>query len=298
MADEKKNNGANSLDGLTIHPPEGDFIDYQYEVAQEALTRLWKSALKLNKRKGKSEKRVHNMRVAFRRWYSIWNVLSVEGFETKSFKREIGKSLKKAYKFLGAVRDWDVDLATAREFGVSRQIIAKWELTRDRVEKEANAGLERLELVDLIKKLSKFIKKRAKKLRQKRDEQDRAPLRTSDIIEAHLKEAEAHTHALAEHAATLEELHALRLSIKGWRYILVEFYSCNCEPLVEAQQLLGQINDLERVRLLLEDEDGALALSSIERIVGKQQELLASLDEIKSALPYGLRPEIAQVSNN
>ncbi|MBX9669847.1 MAG: CHAD domain-containing protein [Candidatus Obscuribacterales bacterium] len=297
MADEKQSNGEASVDGFSAHLHKGDFIDYQYEVAQEALTRLWQSAVKLEKRKGKSEKRVHNMRVAFRRWYSIWGVLSVEGFESKSFKRKLGKSLKKAYKLLGAVRDWDVDLETAREFGVSRPTIAKWELTRDRVEKEANAGLERLELVELVKKLSKFIKKRAQKLRKEQKDGNRAPAQISDIIEAHLKEAEAQTSSLSEHAATLEELHVLRLSIKAWRYILVEFYGCNCEPLVEAQQLLGQINDLERVRVLLQNEDGALVLPSIERIVKKQQDLLDSLDDVKSALPYGLRPEIATVPN-
>ncbi len=103
-------------------------------------------------------------------------------------------------------------------------------------------------------------------------------------------ETEVKTRDLALQASTLEELHSLRLSIKAWRYILVEFFGYSSDPLVEAQNLLGQINDLERVRILLEAEDEPMVGSTMENIIAKQQELVSSLDQIKLTLPFGLRP--------
>jgi len=269
---------------------EGNFLDYQVFVANEAIHRLWQKALKLKRKKGKSDKRVHNMRVAFRRWYSIWNVLSEEGFDSKSFKKKVGKKLKQAYKLLGAVRDWDVNLNTGQEYGVAEQVLAKWQHERNRVEEEAFAGLKRLKLVKLIKKLSEHIKKRSDKLRKKQGTLGHFNARPRDAIESYLRQTESQTRYLAYNAASLEELHALRLKIKAWRYILVEFYGYSAEPLVQAQQILGQINDLERVRVLLLNEDSALAEKSIGTVVAKQQELIARIDEIKLSLPFGLRP--------
>jgi CHAD domain-containing protein len=270
--------------------PDGTFLEFQVAVANEAVHRLWTNSLKLKKGKGKSAKRVHNMRVAFRRWYSIWNVLSKEGFKTKSFKIKVGSQLKKAYKYLGAVRDWDVNLNTGKEYGVPEQVLAKWQHERNKIEEEAFAGLKRLNLVKAIKKLSKFLKKRSAKLKRKHTGEGRYNARPRDAIESYLRETEAQTRYLASNATSLEELHALRLSIKTWRYILVEFFGHSAESLVAAQQLLGQINDLERVRVLLMKEEGPLVEKTIQVVVGKQQELIASLDEIKLSLPFGLRP--------
>lgn len=267
-----------------------NFLDFQVAVANDAVNRLWENANKLEKRKSKSGKRVHNMRVAFRRWYSVWNVLSREGFETKKFKRKVASKLKKAYKLLGAVRDWDVNLNTGKDCGVPERVLAKWQHERNRVEDETFAGLKNLKLRKTVKKLSKYIKKRSKKLRDKYGQEGRYNARPRDAIEGYLAQTEAKTRDLALNASSLEELHALRLSIKAWRYILVEFYGHSADALVEAQQLLGQINDLERVRVLLIDEDASLVSDTIETVVGKQAELLNTLEEVKLTLPYGLRP--------
>lgn len=267
-----------------------NFLDFQVAVANDAINRLWSNANKLDKRKGKSGKRVHNMRVAFRRWYSVWNVLSREGFETKKFKHKVGGKLKKAYKLLGGVRDWDVNLNTGKEYGVPERVLAKWQHQRNRIEDETFAGLRNLDLGKTVKNLSKYIKKRSRKLRRKYGQDGRYNARPRDAIEGYLAKTEARTRDLASNASSLEDLHALRLSIKAWRYILVEFYGHTSDVLVEAQQLLGQINDLERVRVLLSEEDPPLVSGTIDTIVGKQNQLINNLEEVKLNLPYGLRP--------
>lgn len=294
MAEERKSEKAKSRSTQSDVRPtiqEMSFLDFQIAVGNEALNRLWKNSKKLKKKKdGKGGKRVHNLRVAFRRWYSVWEILSREGFESKSFKKEIGKQLKKAYKLLGAVRDWDVNLNTGKENGVPEQVLAKWQHERNRIEEESLAGVERLNLPRVIKKLSKHLKTRSAKLRRRATQDGHYNLRPRDAIEAYLIETEVMTRDLALQASTLEELHSLRLSIKSWRYILVEFFGYSSEPLVEAQQLLGQINDLERVRILLEAEDESLVGRTMDHIVNKQQDLISSLDQVKLTLPFGLRP--------
>lgn len=301
MAEERKSekSRARSQGDALRGIQDENFLDFQIDVASDAVNRLWKNSKKLNKRKrkgkgkskvkGKAGKAVHNMRVAFRRWYSVWNILSREGFESKSFKKKIGADLKKAYKLLGAVRDWDVNLNTGKEFGVPEQVLAKWQHERNRVEEETSAGVERLNLPQIIRKLSKYLKARSTKLR-KNTHDGRYNLRPRDAVEAYLIETEVRTRDLALQASTLEELHELRLSIKAWRYILVEFFGYSSDPLVEAQGLLGQINDLERVRILLVAEDEPMVGKTMDNIVGKQQELVSSLDQIKLTLPFGLRP--------
>lgn len=273
------------------HSPETNFLEFQIAVAEEAVHRLWTKAKKLKRKKGKTAKRVHDMRVAFRRWYSIWNVLSKEGFQTKSFKKKVGGELKKGYKLLGAVRDWDVNLNTGKDYGVPEQILAKWQHERNTVQEETSSALERIDMEKAVKRLSKYMKKRAEKLKKKHKDEGRFSARPRDAIESYLRETEAQTRYLATNATSLEELHSLRLSIKTWRYILVEFFGHEPETLVLAQQTLGQINDLERVRLLLMKEDGPLAEKAIETVVAKQLELISKLDEIKISLPFGLRPK-------
>lgn len=295
MAEERKSEKAKARSQSDARPAveEVNFLDFQIAVGNEAVNRLWKNSKKLKKSRGKaakSGKRVHDMRVAFRRWYSVWDILSREGFESKSFKNKIGSQMKKAYKLLGAVRDWDVNLNTGKEYGVSEQILAKWQHERNRIEEETSAGVERLNLPRVIRKLSKYLKKRSEKVRRKYAQDGRYNLRPRDAIEAYLIETEVKTRDLALQASTLEELHALRLSIKAWRYILVEFFGYSSEPLVEAQGLLGQINDLERVRILLEAEDEPIVGRTMDNIINKQQELVSSLDQIKLTLPFGLRP--------
>ncbi len=293
MAEERKSKKSKARSQVEVRPAfqEMTFLDFQINVGNDALNRLWKCCKKHKKKnRAKGGKRVHELRVAFRRWYSVWNILSHEGFESKSFKKQIGSDLKRAYKLLGAVRDWDVNLHTGQEFGVSERVLAKWQHERNRVEEETSAGIERLNLPRLIMKLSKYLKKRSEKLKRKHSQGGRYHLRPRDAIETYLIETEVRTRDLALQASTLEELHALRLSIKAWRYILVEFFGYSSDPLVEAQQLLGQINDLERVRILLEAEDEPIIGRTMESIVGKQQELISSLDQIKLTLPFGLRP--------
>jgi CHAD domain-containing protein len=73
-------------------------------------------------------------------------------------------------------------------------------------------------------------------------------------IDRYLRDREVKSRDLADDAHTLPQLHALRLSVKSWRYILVEFFSVSSLILVDTQQTLGQINDIDRFIQVLEKE--------------------------------------------
>lgn len=268
---------------------QSSWLEFQIAVAKEVVDLLEEAADNLKEGKGKREKRVHNVRIAFRRWYTIWSVLCKEGFETKSFHKKLGRKLKKAYKLLGTVRDWDVTLNQGEKFGVPEEILAKWQLERDCVAQESRAGLKRLKLSKLIEKLHKYVDKRARKLAGRIEHNPRHDDIARVAIETYLLKQEVKTQELANKATTLEDLHALRLAIKAWRYLLVEFYGFTSDELVNAQQVLGQIIDLERLHELIANEDGALAKEYIDSIVEKQNELIAQLESIKESLPYGFR---------
>lgn len=270
---------------------QNTWLEFQVHVAKEAVELLEENAKKLKKGDGKREKRVHNMRIALRRWYTIWSVLLQEGFESEAFNDKLGRKIKKAYKLLGIVRDWDVTLSLGKKFGVSPGLLARWKMERDRIEVESKAGLKRLDLRDLIKQLKKYVAKRSDKLSRKSPHKPGHGDSARTAIEAYLMRQEMRTQELAATARSLEDLHALRLSIKAWRYMLVEFYGFTSEALVSAQQMLGLINDLERLRTLIEADGGPFAAQLVEDVVEKQNEQIDQLDSMRESLPFGFRPE-------
>jgi len=281
--------------GAPHYIDELSWLEFQVAVAREALNRLSEAAKDLVDGSGRREKRVHGMRIAFRRWYSVWSVLSQEGFESKSFKKKLGRKIKRTYKLLGSVRDWDVTLNQAEKFDVPLEIRSKWHDQRDRVATESRAELKKLDVKRLIKKLHKYIDERSNKLVKRNTGETRYNDIARVAIEIYLLRQEVKTQELANRAQSLKDLHNLRLAIKAWRYLLVDFYGHTSEELVEAQQILGQIIDLERMRKLLADEDQTLASDCTNRIVDRQRELIGQLDSMKESLPYGIRPEEDEV---
>lgn len=243
-----------------------------------------------------SADRVHEARVVLRRWDCIWNVLEADDWSTKKYSKNVGKELKKIRHLLGTLRDCDVNIEVAESLAAPKEIIEKWQLERKAIARKTKKKLKNLDVDTLLKRLSTFLLKRPEKLRHKvevngENETDSA----YNHLEPFVRNQEEIARQLASSATNPEELHALRLSIKAWRYLLAEFYGLTNLELVRAQQILGKLNDLHRVETLLAATESPLANESLNKSNQQREKLLDDFTQFRETLPYGLRPTIASV---
>lgn len=262
-------------DHTVIEPPEHllniDWLEFEYKVASDALNAVLQEVRRFETRRDK--KLIHSTRVAFRRWYAVWNILKKDGWQRPGTKKKGFKDLKKAYKLLGAVRDWDMTINLARKGSVPEPIVKRWLNDRGDVRKNSNKRLAKLNLRKLVKRMKKFLDKRYQELRVEaiRNESLK-PESAYKHIDKHLRQRETKSRDLADDAHTLPQLHALRLSVKSWRYILAEFYGVSSLLLVETQQILGQINDMDRFIQVIEGELSACAQKKLQDAAIVQQQ--------------------------
>lgn len=233
--------------------------------------------------------RVHRARVALRRWFSIWKVLKTDRWESSSYQKKIGERLKKLQKLLGDLRDVDVNMEQAAKLGCSDGLIKLWDGQRKRLERKLVRYVETQDIRDLMNKLGRYLRKRAQKIQA---DLPRAKAEQSAFhhIEMYLLKQESIVREQAENAETAEELHEFRLGIKGWRYLLTEFFGVTNLELVRAQQVLGQLHDLDRLTPLLVEAKEQKA--TLGRLKERRKQLLAQIEEMRTRLPYGLRPQI------
>jgi CHAD domain-containing protein len=138
-------------------------------------------------------------------------------------------------------------------------------------------------------KLGRYLRKRAQKITVKLP-RAKAEQSAYQHIELFLLKQESIVRERADTAREPDEYHQLRLAIKGWRYLLTEFFGLTNLELVRAQQILGQTHDLDRLTpLLIGDGNQEEALATLKE---RRQELLSQIDEMRNRLPYGLRPQI------
>ena len=187
-------------------------------------------------------RQVHDTRVALRRWESIWKVLKSDGWNTKKYWHEVGRHIRKLYKLLGDLRDWDVNLEIGQASGLPDDLITEWSGFRSEIENAVNCHLDQCDFKRIIKLQRQFILRRPTKLVRKLEPLSPASLLESayDHIEPFLQDKEARAQELERKADSPESLHQFRLSIKAWRYILVEFYGLTNLELVRASTDSGQ----------------------------------------------------------
>jgi CHAD domain-containing protein len=232
---------------------------------------------------------VHKARVTMRRWFSVWKVLKDDHWDTKSFEKSIGKRLRKLQKLLGELRDVDVNIEQAQKLGCSQTLIDLWGAQRRRLEEKLEKWVRKEDLRWLMDKLGRFLRKRAQKIQAKLP-RAKAEQSAYQHIEHFLLKQESIVRERADEARTPEEYHQLRLGIKGWRYLLTEFFGVTNLELVRAQQILGQMHDLDRLTpLLVHDDDQAEALAKLKE---RRKELMVQIQDMRTRLPYGLRPQI------
>jgi CHAD domain-containing protein len=243
-----------------------------------------------------SAERVHEARVTLRRWDCIWNVLEADGWATKKYSAKVGKELKKIRRLLGDLRDCDVNIEIAESLGAPREIIENWQAERKSIARKTKKQLKNLEVDKLLKRLSTFLLRRPEKLRHVVEKNGENETDSAyNHLEPFVRNQEEIARQLANSARNPEELHALRLSIKAWRYLLAEFYGLTNLQLVRAQQILGKLNDLHRVETLLTATQSPLANESLSKSNEQREKLLDDFTEFRENLPYGLRPTISSV---
>jgi len=264
---------------------------------------LEQSLTKVHKRL--TTRRVHETRVVLRRWYSIWDILSLDRWQDEEYEKRIGSTLKAVNKLLGSLRDLDVNIAHAKEYSLPEAVIAHWSSKRKRLAQKVSKKIAKLKVVKAVNALKTYIGRKAYELEQYLAfSEDELKLSINDSAYHHmvgfLEATERVAHEQASHAVADEELHELRLSIKRWRYILAEFFGLTNLELVQAQQILGKHHDLTLLKEELEKTADKLGSANMEglkearsRLVLELTALAEEVKPLKDNLPYGLRPTVS-----
>jgi CHAD domain-containing protein len=283
---EKDGDGGRRSD-VPPHLATVSWIDHETNTALLAFKDLRKDLKELKKKV--SAARVHRSRVTLRRWASIWSVLRKDGWETEKFNRQVGKPLRRLQKLLGGLRDLDVNIEQGERLGCTQEQFNVWMKDHSRAQEKLEKFVDRKDITKILKRLEEFLKKHGEKVQQLLP-RAKAEQSAFDHIEFFLLKQESITREQAESAHTPEEFHQLRLSIKRWRYLLTEFFGVTNLELVRAQQILGQMHDLDRLTPILlhaDNEEAALA-----KLKTRRKELLSEIEQMRRRLPYGLRPEV------
>jgi CHAD domain-containing protein len=288
------------------------WLELEKRQALSVLTDLETMVKRLDKKL--SPKRVHQSRVVLRRWYSVWDILAIDGWEDSGypeggFEKSVGADLRRLNKQLGKLRDLDVSRQLAEEldlnFVLQKRLKKKRRALGDIVEGKISA----LKPGKLVVRLRSYLADRSEQLHYalERNNLD-SVLITSDLsayyhLDQFLLQAEHQSKLLSEHSQNNEELHELRLSIKRWRYLLTEFFGLTNLELVKAQQILGRIRDLRRLKDEMAQIKAPLRKALVRRklntkVVGEDrrrinkliEEQFVLLDPLLERLPYGLRP--------
>lgn len=299
---KSSNNENDRLSGSVVtivlpHLDNSPWLAFEQQTAFSLYEDLSMALRRLSKKP--TADRVHEARVALRRWDCVWNVLRQDGWESDKYAKTVGKELRRIRKLLGTLRDCDVNIEVAQGLGVAETVINKWKYEREIVARHTRKKVRNLKVGRLIKTLRKFLRKRPNKIAHHFDGNGTSASGSAyQHLEPFINSQEEIARELAMTASTPEELHALRLAIKAWRYLLAEFYGLTNLQLVRAQQILGKLNDLHRVASLLKTSESPLANDSLSKLSDQQNKLLDDFTQFRKSLPFGLRPRISSIKGN
>jgi CHAD domain-containing protein len=269
------------------HLAEVGWIEHEARCAMVVYRDLRRELTALKKKV--SATRVHRARVTLRRWSSLWNVLRKDGWETDKYNKRIGERLRELQKLLGELRDLDVNIEQGERLGCSQQQLERWSKKRPKLQKKLETFVKQQDLSSILSELRKYLVKRPAKIRAKLAKA-KAEQSAFNHLELYLLKQESIVREQAEQARTPDEFHRLRLGIKKWRYLLTEFFGVTNLELVRAQQILGQMHDLDRLTPDL--SEGKSEQEALEKLKKKHKQLLGEIEEMRRRLPYGLRPQI------
>ncbi len=245
-------------------------------------------------RSKQSVTRVHDARVALRRWFAIWHVMRADGWESKKFRNNAIVPMEHLLEQLGEVRDMDVLSALAEDLNCKETFLDKLKGYREEARKELVKSLKIIDVNELIKYISRYLQKRRTKMEAAVRQSSLAAESASEHMHTILVEHEQHVRKLEEAATDAKGMHHLRLGIKGWRYLFSEFFNLKSPELEKVQGLLGDIHDLDELsEWLLNDGGNIIAVSNLKQ---RRAALLEDVPGAMLELPYGLRPAADQSS--
>ncbi len=280
-----------TISAVPQHLLETPWLEFQQSTALALCDSLADELTRLCRRP--TAGRVHDTRVALRRFFSVWGVLKEEGWQTKKFKRQVAAKLRELLKALGKLRDWDVNLEMGADFGLPERTLEKWAAKRKPVKKAVKRIIAGLDPQDILCRLRAYLVRYPDELEKRSDNLESMRASTYERLDRIVEEQEKEVRELEAKADGPEGLHRLRLGIKRWRYLMTEFFGLTNLELVRAQQLLGRLNDYERLETLLKNAD---APELKERLKLERERLLKEFEQVRRQLPYGLRPVIVSVS--
>ncbi len=137
-----------------------NWLELEKDQAWLVFADLEKMVGKLDKKL--TERRVHDVRVTLRRWYSVWDILAVDGWENSGypdggFQETIGRHLIKLSKSLGQLRDLDVSLALARDLHLNQIVVKQLSRERKKLKKKVEKKIGKLRLEKLIGRLRSYL---------------------------------------------------------------------------------------------------------------------------------------------
>jgi CHAD domain-containing protein len=268
------------------------WLDFELKRAQDLAHTLKIQLKRLNRKCSVS--RVHDARVALRRWNSVWDVMEADGWQSRKFKSTVSKQLKKLLKVLGDLRDCDVCLELGSEYTISAKLSARWQKKRRLAKRDVDSQLCKMDLTNLEAQINQYLLKRFSKLKKQLHQTSWIYLSAYDHLIVHLLQREQTAQLLESTAKSSKELHQLRLSIKAWRYFLSEFFGLTNLELVKSQQYLGKIHDLDRMEDLMA---GYSEWPALTKMHAEKKRLTQKFEKIRHNLPYGLKPqEISLIS--
>lgn len=269
-----------------VHLSEQSWIEFELSAAFALSTSLADELTKLKHRV--SRERVHKSRVALRRWFSVWIVLDEDGWSRKRFRKGVIKPLRKLLKKLGDVRDLDVNIELARKLDCEKPVIKRLARQRRKARKKLEKLIKATDWPSLTAGIHDYLAQTAEDLTLALGTKDKKIDTAYAHFDRYIDRLEKRVKRMVKTAKSPEALHQLRLSIKQWRYLLVECFGLSNNELVMSQQYLGDIHDLDRFRLVLTKISGQN--QALVRLKVRRQQLLTRFKPESQRLPYGLRP--------
>ena len=261
------------------------WISFEALAAERLLQNLKTQLCRLDKKH--SEKRVHDTRVALRRWFAVWSQLRQNGWDSTKFHGKAIEPLSDLLQELGTTRDLDVLHDLGRQVGCRQSFLRKLDKQRDKADQSLKKELARLEIKPLLQYMRAYLRARQQKLEKALGDSASAAESVADHVNAALAQQEQLVKRLERDFDDPKGMHRFRLAVKGWRYLLSELCGIKNEELEEAQTLLGEIHDLDTLnQLLIEDGNNILALTNLKQ---RRTKLLEQAKQVKRALPFGLR---------
>jgi CHAD domain-containing protein len=261
------------------------WISFEALAAYRLLENLQLQLYRLDKKL--SVKRIHDARVAIRRWSAIWNVLRENGWESPKFRKKASEPLAHLLTHLGKTRDLDVMLELGDQLGCKPRFIKRLEKNRRLAARSLKKELDKTQASFLIQYIASYLQQRETKLEKALGDSSSAAESVEQHVNFALEHQEEHVESLQSELDSPKGMHQLRLSLKAWRYLVTEFCGIRNSELELAQTVLGEIHDLDTLNeLLLEDGANILALANLKQ---RRTKLIEQAKSVVNRLPYGLR---------